>query len=167
MVSKLLFRPQPPFRLALFFDSPLFRQNPSSPAALLRRTFSDGPCQMDPPSPLEFLRRTFSNGPSPANLLQQTFLVGPSLMEGLSSTNLLPRIFSRRPSPTDLLRRTFYNGPFSGKFSDSLPFPKVYLQTHFRSHQLVVQSILVTHLMVVSHSDNIKLSCSEFRRLFQ
>ena len=88
------------------------------------------------------LRQTFSGGSSLSDLLRHTFFVGPS-------------------------PQTFSIGPFFSDFSAVYFFPRVYLQSLFRLHQLVVQSILTTHLMFVSHSNHINSSCSQVRRLFQ
>ena len=98
---------------------------------------SDGPSSTDPlrrTSPIDLLPWTFSDGPSPAALLQRTFSDIPSIV------NLLSQTFSSRPSVANLFPTNFFG---------SLIFPAVYLQALFRSHQLVVQLIPVTHLMVV------------------
>ena len=118
-----------------------------------------------------FLLRTFSGGLSPLNLLLRSFSVVPSPVDHLR------RNFSRGPFPTDLLRRTFSCKPslvdllcrtlFPADFFGSLLFPAIYLDALFWSHQLVVQSIPTTNLMVMSHFGYINLPYSQFRQLFQ
>ena len=130
----------------LLLTGPLFRHPTFPTTGLLPRTFSSRP------SPVALLPRTFSRRPSPVDLIRWTFFDGPS--------------------PTDLLRQTFSDGPspldlFPINFFGSLLSPAVYLQAHFQSHQLVMQSISTSHLIVMSHSSHINSPCGQFRRLFQ